>query len=63
MDPLQARTVSCPYCGEPVELEVDASAGSARYVEDCAVCCRPMEVVVTVGADGEPEVAVHREDD
>lgn len=41
----------CPYCGEPIELAVDASAGSARYIEDCPVCCRPMQV--EVDADGE----------
>jgi endogenous inhibitor of DNA gyrase (YacG/DUF329 family) len=40
--------VSCPYCGEPVELVVDESAGSSAYVEDCPVCCRPMQVDVEV---------------
>lgn len=39
-------SVTCPYCGETVELAVDASAGSADYVEDCPVCCRPMQVRV-----------------
>ncbi|MEM1411295.1 MAG: CPXCG motif-containing cysteine-rich protein [Pseudomonadota bacterium] len=34
----------CPYCGEPVQLIVDASAGLQSYVEDCQVCCRPMVV-------------------
>lgn len=43
--------VGCPYCGETVELAVDPSAGSAAYVEDCPVCCRPMQV--TVDVDGE----------
>lgn len=43
--------VSCPYCGEPIELVVDASAGSTEYVEDCAVCCHPMQVSVTVDGD------------
>lgn len=38
--------VNCPYCGEAIELVVDASAGSADYVEDCPVCCRPMQVDV-----------------
>lgn len=41
-------SVACPYCGEPVELVVDASAGSADYIEDCPVCCRPMQVSVDV---------------
>ncbi len=43
--------VTCPYCGEPVELLVDASAGAAAYAEDCPVCCRPMQVHVEI--DGE----------
>jgi len=40
--------LACPYCGEPIELVVDDSAGSAAYVEDCPVCCRPMQVDVDV---------------
>ena len=60
---IEARTVSCPYCGEPVELQVDASAGSARYVEDCQVCCQPMEVALSVDAEGEISVQVFRDDE
>ena len=40
--------VDCPYCGESIEIVVDESAGSAAYVEDCPVCCRPMQVTVEV---------------
>ncbi|HJR14831.1 MAG TPA: CPXCG motif-containing cysteine-rich protein [Rhodanobacteraceae bacterium] len=40
--------VDCPYCGESIEIVVDESAGSAAYVEDCPVCCRPMQVAVEV---------------
>jgi hypothetical protein len=37
--------VECPGCGERVSLSVDTSAGAdQRYYEDCAVCCRPMQV-------------------
>lgn len=45
-------SVACPYCGEVIELAVDTSAGSSSYVEDCQVCCQPMQVTVEVGADG-----------
>jgi hypothetical protein len=38
------RRVHCPYCGEVIELQVDGSAGEQDYVEDCSVCCRPIEV-------------------
>jgi hypothetical protein len=40
--------VACPYCGESIEIVVDESAGAAAYVEDCPVCCRPMQVDVEV---------------
>ena len=40
---LQWRTVRCPYCGEPFETAIDLSSGSTSYIEDCQVCCRPIE--------------------
>jgi hypothetical protein len=45
--------VDCPYCWESIELIVDPSAGSARYTEDCPVCCQPIAVTLTVGDDGD----------
>lgn len=44
----EAFSATCPYCGEPIELLVDESAGSTSYVEDCQVCCRPMQIDVEV---------------
>jgi hypothetical protein len=51
---LSEHDVSCPYCGEIITLLVDASAGAQQYVEDCQVCCRPMDVTVEAD-DGEVE--------
>jgi hypothetical protein len=44
---------------------VDDGGGSRqRYIEDCAVCCRPIEIELAPGLeDGEPELHVHRDDD
>ncbi|HEV2621887.1 MAG TPA: CPXCG motif-containing cysteine-rich protein [Frateuria sp.] len=50
--------VTCPYCGEPIELLLDGSAGDQSYVEDCPVCCRPIEVRVTLDGKGEPSAQV-----
>ena len=51
----------CPYCGEPVQLIVDASAGAQQYIEDCQVCCRPMVVEVV---DTDPvRLALRHEDE
>lgn len=48
---LEFVPVYCPACGEPLELAIDPSAGAQAYVEDCAVCCRPMAVRVAVDDD------------
>lgn len=49
---LQPRTVQCPYCGEGFETMVDLSSGSASYLEDCHVCCRPIEFRLDVEDEG-----------
>ena len=38
------RRISCPYCGETIDIVVDVSAGGQSYVEDCQVCCQPMQI-------------------
>jgi hypothetical protein len=56
-------TVECPFCGEPGEVEADVDTsepGEHVFVQDCAVCCRPWSVRVTVEADGEVRVDVER---
>lgn len=50
---LDSIVIHCPYCGEAFETAVDASAGSQQYIEDCAVCCRPIEIATQIGDDGE----------
>jgi hypothetical protein len=44
--------VPCPYCGEILTVRLDLSAGSQSYVEDCQVCCQPMQMGVRVADDG-----------
>lgn len=63
MNALSFQTVHCPYCGEPQDLAVDASAGDQQYVEDCQVCCRPMQVRLDVDADGTGCLQVHAENE
>jgi hypothetical protein len=49
----QFSSVQCPYCGESFDTLVDLSAGSTSYVEDCQVCCRPIELGIEIGMNGE----------
>ena len=46
------RWVSCPFCGESISLLLDASGGAQSYVEDCQVCCQPLQIGFEV-VDGE----------
>ena len=42
----------CPWCGERLETRVDVSGGAHTYVEDCQVCCRPIEMSLEVEDNG-----------
>ena len=42
------RYFACPYCGETISMLLDLSVGEQNYVEDCEVCCRPIEIYFTV---------------
>jgi len=63
MDDRVPVKISCPYCGERVELFVDWSAGEQAYIEDCEVCCRPMHLKIVIDQNGDPIVDARHEDD
>lgn len=60
---LQQHLVHCPYCGEPLEIDVDCSVRSQSYIEDCQVCCRPIAFQVEVDEDLVPSIVTRHEDD
>lgn len=50
---LVEKLIACPYCGESISMLLDLSAGSQSYIEDCQVCCRPMNISFEVDDDGQ----------
>lgn len=42
------RRIACPYCAESMEVVLDLSAGGQSYIEDCQVCCQPMQIAFDV---------------
>jgi len=34
----------CPYCWENISMLLDSSEGKQVYIEDCEVCCNPIQV-------------------
>ena len=35
---------TCPYCGEEISALLDLSAEKQEYIEDCEVCCNPINI-------------------
>lgn len=47
---LTLTIIQCPYCGEAIEVLVDCSVDEQDYIEDCSVCCRPINLSASAWA-------------
>ncbi|WP_028025228.1 CPXCG motif-containing cysteine-rich protein [Enterovibrio calviensis] len=63
MTELEERAIDCPYCGESIQVLIDAEDSGQQYIEDCQVCCRPITFFVQQENDGSLYVSVHHEND
>ena len=45
------HSFTCPYCGEEISMVLDLSVRRQSYVEDCEVCCNPIEISYSVQGD------------
>ena len=45
-----AFVVTCPYCGEEVELPLESDVVGS-FIEDCEVCCNPWRLRVNGRGD------------
>jgi transcription elongation factor Elf1 len=34
----------CPHCWEEISMLLDTSINNQTYIEDCEVCCNPIEI-------------------
>ena len=57
------QEIQCPYCGENIQLLVDNSIEKQNYIEDCSVCCQPIELEVIVESNEAIEIKPVRQDD
>ncbi len=55
--------VSCPYCGEGIEIAIESDV-LGSFVQDCEVCCNPWLVRIErePGSDTERYLSVSRAD-
>ena len=43
---MEEHFFQCPYCWEEVSILLDTSVANQTYIEDCEVCCNPLEFTV-----------------
>jgi hypothetical protein len=46
MELIVEAEIICPYCGEIFLLAIDTSQSEQSIIEDCTVCCRPINLKV-----------------
>ena len=63
MEFLSEQIVSCPYCGEAIEVLIDPQEVGHQYIEDCQVCCKPIIFNVEVNSMGNLFVLVRDENE
>ena len=60
---LDSHNVQCPYCWETIEIVIDPSESEQHYIEDCSVCCRPIQLQVSVTKKGKYKVKALSDDE
>ncbi len=63
LNQLAEKTIGCPYCGESIKVLIDASELGQQYIEDCQVCCKPINFIISESIDGELTVNVYSDDE
>lgn len=56
-------SITCPYCWESIVILTDPSVPEQEYVEDCQVCCNPIDIRVQVDHQGAQSVQATNPDD
>lgn len=63
MNALESRKLPCPYCGESINILIDCTIPEQSYIEDCPVCCRPININTVIDQNGELSVIVSNENE
>ena len=60
---LLEKNIECPYCGENLDVLIDQSEAGQTYIEDCQVCCRPINFSLIADHDGGISITVRSDNE
>jgi len=43
---MEEQFFQCPYCWQTISMVIDTSISNQKYIEDCEVCCNPIEITI-----------------
>ena len=53
----ESAQIQCPFCWESIWMDIDPSGGEHQsFIEDCEVCCKPIQYTAKIDEDGEVTV-------
>jgi hypothetical protein len=44
---MEEHFFQCPYCWQNISMLLDPSIDVQKYIEDCEICCNPIEILGT----------------
>jgi transcription elongation factor Elf1 len=60
---LLEENIECPYCGENLVVLIDQTEAGQSYIEDCQVCCRPINFSLIADLDGSINIRVRSDNE
>ncbi|QNJ97050.1 CPXCG motif-containing cysteine-rich protein [Constantimarinum furrinae] len=43
---MEEHFFQCPHCWESISMLLDTSVREQSYIEDCEICCNPIQITV-----------------
>jgi len=63
MNQLSEKKITCPYCGQNITVLIDSTDLDQTYIEDCQVCCQPINISVYQNTQGELTISAISENE
>ena len=57
---LREYQITCPYCWENYSLLLESAESAVELIEDCQICCHPIQIRLEMGFDGEMSLDTER---